>query len=130
MIKLKRFYLNLLIIMTLLAVFILIGCKNTQENHTGILVDPAVNKKERLGKLLFFEKSLSTPPGQDCSACHSPEVAFADPEQELPVSKGAHPDRYGNRNDMPVAYAAFVPPKNYEISVILRFLLKSTAPMP
>lgn len=70
----------------------------------------ALSKKEQLGKLLFFEKSLSTPVGQDCSDCHKPEFAFADPDTGLPVSKGAVEGRYGNRNDMPAAYAAYVPP--------------------
>jgi cytochrome c peroxidase len=65
--------------------------------------------KESLGKRLFFEKSLSTPPGQACSACHDPRVAFADPDASLPVSRGARPGLYGSRNDQPVAYAAFVP---------------------
>jgi cytochrome c peroxidase len=65
--------------------------------------------KERLGKLLFFERSLSTPSGQACAACHAPEAAFADPESDLPVSRGARPGWYGSRNDMTIAYAAFVP---------------------
>lgn len=76
-------------------------------------VESTFSAKERLGKLLFFEKSLSTPPGQACSGCHAPEVAFADPETELPVSRGAHFDRYGNRNDMTVSYSAFVPPLQF-----------------
>jgi cytochrome c peroxidase len=63
--------------------------------------------------LLFFEKSLSTPEGQACSDCHAPEVAFADPETELPVSRGAHSDRYGSRNDMTISYSAFVPPLHF-----------------
>jgi cytochrome c peroxidase len=71
-----------------------------------------LSDKERLGKRLFFEKSLSTPPGQACSACHDPGRAFADPNPALPVSRGAHPGLYGNRNDQPVAYAAFVPPRH------------------
>ena len=70
--------------------------------------------KEKLGKLLFFETSLSTPEGQDCSNCHKPERAFADPETGLPVSRGAIDGRYGNRNDMPAAYALFVPPLHYD----------------
>lgn len=70
----------------------------------------ALSDKEKLGKLLFFETSLSSPVGQDCSNCHKPDRAFADPNTGLPVSKGAIEGRYGNRNDMPVAYAAFVPP--------------------
>ena len=61
---------------------------------------------------LFFEKSLSTPPGQACAACHDPQVAFANPDTGLPVSRGAHPGLYGNRNDQPVAYARFVPPRH------------------
>ena len=115
---LERFYLRLLIIITLLAVCILGGCKGSQRDYSKgngsgtstVSVDSAFNIKERLGKLLFFEKSLSTPPGQSCAACHAPEVAFADPESDLPVSKGARPGLYGNRNDMTIAYAAFVPP--------------------
>ena len=71
--------------------------------------DVELTKKEELGKLLFFEKSLSTPEGQDCSDCHQPERAFADPESGLPVSKGIVEGRYGKRNDMPVAYASFIP---------------------
>jgi len=118
MCALERFYLGLLIIITLLAVFILGGCNGRQREYSKgngrgtstVSVDSALNIKERLGKLLFFEKSLSTPPGQACSACHAPEVAFADPESDLPVSKGAHPGLYGNRNDMTIAYAAFIPP--------------------
>jgi cytochrome c peroxidase len=102
----------------LLALCILAGCKCFQEDcsmgktsgTSAVSVDPAFNTKERLGKLLFFEKSLSTPPGQACSTCHAPEIAFADPESDLPVSKGARPGLYGNRNDMTVAYSAFVPP--------------------
>lgn len=72
----------------------------------------ALTAKEDLGKRLFFEESLSTPPGQACSACHDPRVAFANPDTDLPVSRGAQPGLYGNRNDQPAAYAAFVPPRH------------------
>jgi cytochrome c peroxidase len=60
--------------------------------------------------MLFFEESLSTPPGQSCSSCHDPAVAFADPDTGLPVSKGASEELFGNRNDMTVTYASFIPP--------------------
>jgi cytochrome c peroxidase len=70
--------------------------------------------KEQLGKLLFFDESLSTPPGQSCATCHSPEAGFGDPVQELPVSRGARPDRFGNRNDLTAAYAAFIPPLRFD----------------
>jgi len=70
--------------------------------------------EQRLGKLLFFDPGLSTPPGQSCSSCHSPDAGFGDPEAELPVSRGAHADRFGSRNDQTAAYAAFVPPRHFD----------------
>jgi len=82
------------------------GCNQTNENTTELLLTP----KEELGKLLFFEKQLSDPVGQDCSDCHDPKLAFADKNTGLPVSKGIIEGRYGNRNDMTIAYASFVPP--------------------
>jgi len=114
----KRFYLGILIIITLVSLCIFEACKDSQrddskktDNDISAASDNAeFNSKERLGKLLFFEKSLSTPPGQDCSFCHAPEVAFSNPDSDLPVSKGARPGLYGNRNDMTISYAAFVPP--------------------
>lgn len=92
--------------LTLCLICITFGCNQPDVNHAEISLTP----KEELGKLLFFEKQLSDPAGQDCSDCHDPNLAFADRNTGLPVSKGAIPGRYGNRNDMPVAYASFVPP--------------------
>ena len=82
------------------------GCNQTNENTTELSLTP----KEELGKLLFFEKQLSDPVGQDCSDCHDPKLAFADRNTGLPVSKGIIEGRYGNRNDMTIAYTSFVPP--------------------
>ena len=118
----ERYYLRLLIIITLLAVCIPCGCNDPQKDDTEgkdngtntVSVDPSFTTKERLGKLLFFDKSLSTPPGLACANCHAPEVAFADPELELPVSRGSRPGIYGNRNDMTVSYSAFVPPLQFD----------------
>ena len=80
----------------------------------GSIPDTALSTKEYLGKLLFFDRNLSTPSGQACSDCHEPAFAFADPETELPVSRGARPDVYGSRNDMTVAYSAFIPPLHFD----------------
>ncbi|HNQ78474.1 MAG TPA: cytochrome c peroxidase [Acidobacteriota bacterium] len=68
-----------------------------------------LNAKEELGRLLFFDESLSSPPGQSCATCHDPKAAFANPDKSLPVSKGAIPGFYGKRNDLVVSYAAFIP---------------------
>ena len=87
--------------------------KNTEHGGDRIVAanqNSKLNVKEHLGKLLFFEESLSTPPGQDCGFCHDPAAGFSNPEYGLPVSRGARPGCFGNRNDMTAAYAAFVPP--------------------
>ena len=70
--------------------------------------------KQELGKKLFFDKNLSTPVGQACADCHAPEKGFADPNPDVPVSQGVHKDRFGNRNDLPAAYAAFSPKFHYD----------------
>lgn len=77
-------------------------------------VDHTLTKKESLGKKLFFDKNLSTPVGQSCADCHAPETGFANPNPDYPVSQGVHKDRFGNRNDLPAAYAAFSPPFHYD----------------
>ena len=100
---LPRYLLHGLIVALLCIVY---GCNQAPNISTGITLTP----KEELGKLLFFEKGLSDPAGQDCSDCHDPQLAFADHNLDLPVSKGAIEGRYGSRNDMTIAYSSFVPP--------------------
>ena len=101
---------NLLFILSGTLIPVIFSMNSCTPSAQDVEVSTELSKKEQLGKLLFFEKSLSTPVGQDCSSCHKPEFAFADPDTGIPVSKGAVEGRYGNRNDMPAAYAAYVPP--------------------
>ena len=69
-----------------------------------------IDTLEELGKEIFFDENLSTPKGQSCASCHTPEAGFADPNSELPVSKGVLPqNRFGNRNSPTAAYAAYSP---------------------
>lgn len=65
--------------------------------------------KQQVGKAIFFDANLSTPPGQACAECHSPNQGFSNPEINLPVSRGVHRDRFGGRNDLSAAYAGFSP---------------------
>jgi cytochrome c peroxidase len=74
----------------------------------------SLTKKEQLGKEIFLDKNLSTPPGQACAHCHSSETGFGQPDADLPVSQGVYADRFGNRNDMTAAYAAFSPRFHYD----------------
>jgi cytochrome c peroxidase len=68
---------------------------------------------EMLGKALFFDENLSTPPGQSCAACHAPEVGFTGPISEVnahgAVYEGAVPNRFGNRKPPAAAYAGDSP---------------------
>lgn len=118
MFYLKRLRCFVFTLVSFTVLLVMTGCAGqfsrfSEENDMGHGAVP-LTPKEFLGKLLFFETSLSTPPGQSCASCHDPEVAFANPEPGLPVSKGAGPGLYGNRNDMPVAYASFVPPLHFD----------------
>ena len=101
---------NLVSLILISSSFLLFQCSGSQHEQS----NPELNPKEQLGKLLFFDESLSTPEGQSCATCHDPAVAFADPVFELPVSRGAVHGLYGNRNDMPVSYSMFVPPLHYD----------------
>jgi len=74
----------------------------------------SLTPKQILGKKLFFDKNLSTPPGQACAGCHAPETGFANPDPNRPVSQGVHLDRFGNRNDLTAAYAGFSPDFHFD----------------
>jgi cytochrome c peroxidase len=88
------------------------GCQNDTESEP--VVRFTLTQKQELGKLLFFDKNLSAPPGQACSDCHAPETGFSNPVQTLPVSRGVHPDRFGKRNDLTAAYAGHSPEFRYD----------------
>lgn len=84
----------------------------------GILTAPSfardMTPMEELGRHLFFDENLSTPPGMSCASCHHPDAGFADPDTELPVSQGIVPTRFGNRSSPTAAYAAFSPVFYYD----------------
>ncbi|MEK6699556.1 MAG: cytochrome c peroxidase [Nitrospirota bacterium] len=65
--------------------------------------------QQQLGSNVFFDTNLSEPAGQGCVSCHHPAFGFADPDQNLPVSEGVMPGRFGTRNSPSAAYAAFFP---------------------
>ena len=111
-------------IIGLISLFLALISINCQKNKEVELKDqPILTLKQDLGKKLFFDKNLSTPPGQACSDCHLPESGFGNPNQTLPVSRGVYKNRFGNRNDLTAAYAGFChlshtlpPPGGYPMS--------------
>ena len=90
--------------------------KPKQINGKPLVAGKNLTLEQKLGKKLFFDKNLSTPSGQACADCHSPECGFANPNVNLPVSQGVHKERFGNRNDLPAAYAAYSPTFHYDPS--------------
>jgi cytochrome c peroxidase len=68
---------------------------------------------EELGKKLFFDTNLSTPPGQSCAACHGPDVGFTGPDSAInalgAVYQGAVRNRFGNRKPPAAAYGGDSP---------------------
>lgn len=67
-----------------------------------------------LGRLLFFDTTLSEPAGQSCASCHAPASAFADPDTKRPTSKGGHGDRFGSRNTPSAMYLGFSPKFHFD----------------
>jgi cytochrome c peroxidase len=73
---------------------------------------------EELGKHLFFDQNLSTPPGQSCAACHSPETGFTGPIAEINAGGSVYPGavhtRFGNRKPPTAAYGGPSPVLDFD----------------
>jgi cytochrome c peroxidase len=80
-----------------------------------VLGEPLANSgiSAAVGELIFFDTSLSTPPGQACASCHRVGDAFSDASKR-PTSPGAVTGRTGHRNAPTAMYAAFSPPFHYD----------------
>jgi cytochrome c peroxidase len=66
-----------------------------------------------LGKKLFFDENLSTPPGQSCASCHAPETGFTGPDSDINAHGAVYPGvvhtRFGNRKPPTAAYGGDSP---------------------
>lgn len=51
-----------------------------------VAADATPAAKAQLGRVLFFDTSLSEPAGQSCATCHAPGAAFTDPDTTKPTS--------------------------------------------
>jgi cytochrome c peroxidase len=78
----------------------------------------ALTPIERLGKSLFFDKSLSLNGNQSCASCHEPSLGYTGPGS----ASNAHgsnyqvsdSSRFGNRRPASVAYAGDSPRLQYD----------------
>ncbi|HPM80936.1 MAG TPA: cytochrome c peroxidase [Candidatus Anammoximicrobium sp.] len=89
-----------------LALFVVLIC-------SPVLFGADLTLKERLGKELFFDKNLSSPPNMSCATCHAPEVGFTGPNSRInrtiAVYPGAVHTRFGNRKPPTAAYGGDSP---------------------
>ncbi len=67
-----------------------------------------------LGRLIFFDATLSRPAGQSCATCHSPAAGWTGPDSPINAAgaayEGAVHGRFGNRKPPSAAYATDSPP--------------------
>src|SRR5512145_1345947 len=68
---------------------------------------------EQLGKALFFDASLSNPPGQSCATCHDPATGWTGHDAAINAAGAVEPGvvftRSGNRKPPTVAYGGYTP---------------------
>jgi cytochrome c peroxidase len=73
----------------------------------------ALTDQEQLGKLIFFDKSLSIRNNTACAACHAPDVGWTGPNAGInmhgAVYFGSVRTRFGNRKPPTAAYAGDSP---------------------
>ncbi|MFC2169733.1 cytochrome-c peroxidase [Acidobacteriota bacterium] len=80
---------------------------------SAVALEEELTPKERLGRKLFFDSNLSSPPDQACVACHDPEVGWSGPDSAVnnkgSVYAGAVHTRFGNRKPPSASYAGDSP---------------------
>ncbi len=94
----------------LIAASMLLGCPTEEPVDEA----PWTVEEALVGKMAFFDTNLSSPPGQSCASCHSPDSGYSEPHSQLPVSQGANPTMVGNRNSPSAAYATFSPTFHFD----------------
>jgi cytochrome c peroxidase len=70
--------------------------------------------REELGRKIFFDGALSTPPGTSCASCHDPRRAFSGNHGSTRgVAAGSRPGHFARRNTPSVLYMKYVPPFHF-----------------
>jgi cytochrome c peroxidase len=66
-----------------------------------------------LGEKIFFDKTLSNPPGMACATCHDPKAGWSGPDSAVNLAGNIYPGaiaaRFSNRKPSSAAYATFAP---------------------
>ena len=63
-----------------------------------------------LGRAIFFDQSLSEPPGTSCASCHDPRRAFSgDNGSTVGLPRGSRPGHFARRTSPSLLYLKYVP---------------------
>ena len=80
-----------------------------------IRIQTLLNNRElqALGEKIFFDKTLSNPPGMACVTCHDQHAGWTGPDSAINLAGSIYPGavaaRFGNRKPNSAAYATFAP---------------------
>lgn len=77
---------------------------------------PPLTARESVGRSIFFDTTLSDPPGTSCSSCHDPDLAFSGNNGSVNgVAQGSRPGHFARRNTPSVMYLKYVPPFHFAL---------------
>jgi cytochrome c peroxidase len=86
------------------------GCGDNAPDSSLPADEAGLSRLELIGKKLFFDTSLSNPPGQSCASCHDPLTGFSGNfGSDAGVPFAADGTTLGMRNTPTAAYARFAP---------------------
>lgn len=101
-----------------LALFLILGSLLFALAVAGASANSDLSPVEELGKFLFFDTNLSTPPGQSCATCHAPETGFTGPDSLINATQAIYPGvlhtRAGNRKPPTATYGGDSPVLYYD----------------
>ncbi|MGH7439334.1 MAG: cytochrome-c peroxidase [Polyangiaceae bacterium] len=92
------------------------ACKSGTSTSTSTSAPHPLNPRESLGHDIFFDTSLSTPPGTSCASCHDPRRAFAGNNgSTVGVAAGSRAGHFARRNTPSVLYMRQVPELHFAL---------------
>ena len=100
--------------------FFLTSCSNRTNNDSNETNEQRKISMQKLGEMLFFDKSLSLNKTQSCATCHNPDHAFIDDRDnalDSAVSLGDDGVSLGDRNAPTISYAKFSPTFHFDNSL-------------
>jgi cytochrome c peroxidase len=88
----------------------IVGLASASSPHIAPADDPRADVLAALGKTIFFDASMSEPPGTSCASCHEPARAFSGANgSRLGVAQGSRPGHFAHRSTPSVLYLRYVP---------------------